>query len=1569
MNKRKKSLFIGVILLLLINTIWPSSLVSAENVVDHQNQVEMNNESTQHNEGSESGDSSENAEDNQSSETEDTENNQNGEAENAQTNENNEAVENTEGNSDFTEALPEEGEQSQQQLSNADDPIQSASVITTEFFKVDPNGIVITNEAGVPITEIPVEQGSRVQIDMKWHLEAGHPYQAGSTFSFQLPQQFELAGPIPSGGQDEPVLAGGVGTFRISADGFVTFTFNEEINDGAEVNNGTFKVWREFKRSNSSESTKQELKFLVEEETLYTIPVHFKVNGEPMTKAGTSNKTMNPTEMNWVIDFNKAEQSIENAVLHDELPHDLTLENLKIYKLNVSLNGSVTEGEDVTASYTPSATTGNFEIAFGNISDAYRVKYTTPITNTSISSYTNKAKVTGTSEESELMKTEAPVSVKFSEPLEKLADGYDAKLQTIGWKVNYNFNERSFNQGDAWIEDHFDTDKYELLENSFVVNKVTIANNGAGINPQQMVKGEDYQVVKTATGFKLSFTKDISEAYEIKYQTKSIPRVYAEVVTATNNVTMYGGLEKQASHTLRQVIFNKTAGNVNYNTKKITWSMSLNEDEKVMDNVVITDQFDLDQHMQFLPDSLVISGLTEGEDYVVSKRSGLEYNQGFIITFNQPVTASHTIMYQTAFDPKLNTKGYTNTAKLDWQENNTAQVSIEKEAKINPDNYTQNNGNKTGVYDRASKEITWTVDINYNLHPIEQAVVRDQYTGEQTFDKNRLTVHELQLSGGVNGVVEGDQLQVGTDYTVVETKQGDQVNGFELKFASPIDKAYRITYKTSLVNHPVVEQYSNQATLRDGDNPIDLSKLSSTVAPPHGSEYIMKTGQQGSGENQDFAFWTVHVNRSQSHIEAGAKLTDTLSSNQILVKDSFKIFKIDENGDLTKAGELDPDEYNLEVENNRFTLTFTNEISRALIVEYQSFINADHGEDITNEAKFAGQSSGVVDKSQEKRIEVKFSGASGGGTTSKGDLTIVKVDAAASDVKLKGATFGLFDKTGKTLIQSAETDDTGTVVFSNIKHKDYMLKELSAPEGYLFDLDYKTGKVVSFSSSNHTFEVKNVKGIWDVQLTKVDKNHTDKVLEGAHYKLQLRNAQGEYEDVADYRDMVTLHDGTISYSNLQKGGHYRLIETIAPHGYKLDATPILFTVDENQSATKHIQAVNEINIGAVALVKRDEFTKAPLADVTFKLQTVSGELIQDNLTTDAEGQITVVNLPAGQYQFVEVSSHPDYVLDPTPRNFEIVEEGVTVNVEVTNEQIPGTVILSKIEVNRPERKLANASFRILDENKVILKDSSGKPVDAVTTDTTGQALFELRPGKYYLQEIQAPVGYLLSSTLTPIEVVKEKETKVTIANERYVGNGGGGGGGGGGTPSEPGGGSKPPAPPEPQLPEQPEPEKPNGPDHEQPEQPKPNEPTTPDKENNNPPKKEEVKTPKKTPVSGKVKVPDHTEPKVSEKPKNGKVDIDKNGNWTYTPNKKFEGKDSFTISIKNEEGQEEFITIDVDVLPLGGVTGNGSKSTPSSTGTLPQTGEHSSLPFQLAGGAMILAGITLYVRKRKQQVN
>ncbi|MDC5861535.1 Ig-like domain-containing protein, partial [Vibrio europaeus] len=72
-------------------------------------------------------------------------------------------------------------------------------------------------------------------------------------------------------------------------------------------------------------------------------------------------------------------------------------------------------------------------------------------------------------------------------------------------------------------------------------------------------------------------------------------------------------------------------------------------------------------------------------------------------------------------------------------------------------------------------------------------------------------------------------------------------------------------------------------------------------------------------------------------------------------------------------------------------------------------------------------------------------------------------------------------------------------------------------------------------------------------------------------------------------------------------------------------------------------------------------------------------------------------------------------------------------------------------------------------------------------------------------------------------------------------------------------------------------------------------------------------------VSGKVKALDVDGDELTytaDKPSNGKVVIDADGNWTYTPDPEFDGKDSFVISVSDGNGGTDTITVNVDVLPV-----------------------------------------------------
>lgn len=66
-------------------------------------------------------------------------------------------------------------------------------------------------------------------------------------------------------------------------------------------------------------------------------------------------------------------------------------------------------------------------------------------------------------------------------------------------------------------------------------------------------------------------------------------------------------------------------------------------------------------------------------------------------------------------------------------------------------------------------------------------------------------------------------------------------------------------------------------------------------------------------------------------------------------------------------------------------------------------------------------------------------------------------------------------------------------------------------------------------------------------------------------------------------ELTTDKDGCILVSDL-KPGDYQFIETKAPFGYDLDATPILFTIEKGQIETIIKTATNELTTGSASLM-------------------------------------------------------------------------------------------------------------------------------------------------------------------------------------------------------------------------------------------------------------------------------------------------------------------------------------------------------------------------------------------------
>jgi len=601
----------------------------------------------------------------------------------------------------------------------------------------------------------------------------------------------------------------------------------------------------------------------------------------------TAAKDFNPSIIDWVVNFNKDEKNITNAIFEDTIPEglELDLDSIEVYKLKVKLDGSVIEDGEFTG-FTKSLAGNKLELGFGDIEDAYRVKYKTKI-NEGKSSYKNDAKLTG---DSYTNGASATVTAKFSQPLAKKSK-YDSATQTITWSIEYNYDLRDIKKELAWIKDTITTTNaefaHEFVRESLKVYEVSINDNGNATRGNEVA--DIYSVDVTADGFELRFNQDIQSAYEIVYVTKPKERV-RDSATVTNEVEMYGDRKASKSERINHVIFWKSADNkqINYNEKTITWRLYLNYDKQKMNNVVVTDSY-ANQRLELIENSLKITvpGTNKVPEYTLEPDQN--YREGFKITFDNEIEDHYVIEYKTRFDPNyFNSHDITNHGKVEWLEGTTS-YSKEDSRTVSSDRYTKKNGEKTGEYDATNKRITWTIDVNYNLRTITNPVLTDFYQGDQKIDKGSLKVYNLILKGGADQVDVGTEVPAG-NYEVewdVTNSEGDK--GFRVKFVNglqQIDTAYRITYETSLEEREVLTEYSNEATL-SGDEGSDLFKDFYTVKPKHGGEYVFKEGIQGSGADSETAFWTVYLNRNQSWIAAGTTLKDNLSDNQMLIPDSF----------------------------------------------------------------------------------------------------------------------------------------------------------------------------------------------------------------------------------------------------------------------------------------------------------------------------------------------------------------------------------------------------------------------------------------------------------------------------------------------------------------------------------------------------------------------------------------------------------------------------------------------------------------------------------------------------------
>lgn len=954
----------------------------------------------------------------------------------------------------------------------------AAGTITSNII----NSVTMTvyDKAGQVVTGNVYEQGSKVRLDYTWSLPDNHGYHSGDTFVFTLPQAFllfnDISGSLLNGDEE-------IGMFSVSkASHQVLMTFNSYIESHSRVQ-GILTLNTQFDITTVTGSTTQIIKIPIQSgEQVFTLT--FKPNiASTIGKSGAA-QGFNPKNIDWTVDVNKSLDSVQQAVVTDPIPVGLAVPvTIAVYNLNVNLDGTVSQGTLVNAGKYTVDTAGNvLKVSFTDnpIQSAYRIQYTTPITDANAGSFVNTAKFEGSNQLAS--QATATVTIQRLSDLGKQASKYDQATQTIDWAIQYNYNEKSIPQPEAFLMDSFN-DSQELIAGSLHVYPAVLDASGKEALGAELPASE-YTVSLTPAasgkaGFKLQFKHAVTSAFKITYQTKAVHRVNDDA-TVTNNVySGTGATTGPAKQDIKQAIIVKNVGSVDYTARTVAWKLTINGDSQPMSGVKVTDTFPA-KGLRLIPDSLVVKAnngaVIPSTQYVVDP--AIQTDQGFILTWNVPITEPVTVSYTTEFHPDWispagSTTNYTNQAQIDWMDEASNVRTKTVSAVFSPRSEVKQNGFKSGSYNASSKEITWTVGVNYNGKTLKNAVVEDSLESKQKLVDGSLKLYNMTIPANGNAV-KGTVVD-STYYTY----KIDNSNKLVVTFLQPISTPYYVVFNTSLDGELIGKNIGNTAQLLDGANPVS-TKLTASVTIPQGGEYVNKNGTQAG----DKIVWTMYINRGQSTV-ADAKIIDTPTDNQLLLPDSFHLYAttVAANGSLNKAAELVKGmDYTIAFHTDSngkqsFELSFKKEIRSAYILEYQSLIVAKDQETVSNKVSFSGNNVSTVTQETTKDIIVGVSGGSGSGSGNvRGKLIIEKTDSADSQLHLSGATFDLYRKSVSDLVylDTRTTDAAGTIEFINLPEGDYAVKETTAPLGY--DLSTMIHYVtINYTNSIIRLPISNVK--------------------------------------------------------------------------------------------------------------------------------------------------------------------------------------------------------------------------------------------------------------------------------------------------------------------------------------------------------------------------------------------------------------------------------------------------------------------------------------------------------------
>ena len=353
----------------------------------------------------------------------------------------------------------------------------------------------------------------------------------------------------------------------------------------------------------------------------------------------------------------------------------------------------------------------------------------------------------------------------------------------------------------------------------------------------------------------------------------------------------------------------------------------------------------------------------------------------------------------------------------------------------------------------------------------------------------------------------------------------------------------------------------------------------------------------------------------------------------------------------------------------------------------------------------------------------------------KGGLVINKLDSVTHE-PLEGVEFTITEADGTVVDDNGGmtssmglylTDENGQIIIDGLVGT-FIITETKTIEGYTIHEETRTQTVVINPNDTQTITVYNVP-IGGVELVKV--NSADKTQRIPNVTFEIREMDGALVDT-----VTTDKNGRV-FLPLEDGAYYA-VEIESAEGFKLDDTPVYFTVENGKTTT--LQVENEA-VSGILIHKTSSTTGEGIYGVTFLLYDDTNTPI-GQYTSDNEGYVWIEDLPAGRYYLRELENE-GYVLD-TEKKTVYVKSGETTEIEWQNTPILGQIQIIKKSAN--DNPINGLPAGTLLEGAVFeIYDKAGNVVDTIRSDSRGRAVSKLLPlGRYTVREVTAPDYYAVN---------------------------------------------------------------------------------------------------------------------------------------------------------------------------------------------------------------------------------